>query len=64
MANGRTEITVDIKIGIPDETIRRAMHIIELWLDDNPDKNIIVELLFTDVGFRHKIHIESKVDDK
>ena len=59
-----TEITVDVKVNIPDETICRCLCILEMWMDDNPDKNIIVERLFTDAGFRHKIHIESKVDDK
>lgn len=58
------EITVDVNVKIPDETICRCLRVLEMWMDDNPDKNIIVERLFTDAGFSHKIHIESKVDAK
>ena len=56
-----TEITVDVKVNIPDETVCRCLRVLEMWMDDNPDKNIIVERSFDDTGIRHKIHIESKV---
>ncbi len=59
-----TEITVDVKANIPDETICRCLRVLEMWMDDNPDKRIIVDQRETETGFVHKIHIESKVRAK
>lgn len=59
-----TEITVDVKMSIPDETICRCLRVLEMWMDDNPDKNIIVEQIQGVDSFYHKIHIENKVCDK
>lgn len=59
-----TEITVDVKVKIPDETICRCLRVLEMWMDDNPDKYILVERSFNDTGIHHKIHIESTVDAK
>lgn len=54
-----TEITVDVKMNIPDETICRCLRVLEMWMDDNPHKAILVDReLYTD-GYHHKIHIES-----
>lgn len=53
-----TEITVDVRVNIPDETICRCLRILEMWMDDNPDKNIIVEQVYGIDRIYHKIHIE------
>lgn len=59
-----TEIKVDVHVRIPDETICRCLRVLEMWMDDNPDKNIVVERIQGVDSFHHKIHIESKVDAK
>lgn len=53
-----TEITVDVKVNIPDDTICRCMRLLEMWMDDNPNDKIIVERKDTTTGFRHFIRIE------
>ncbi len=53
-----TEITVDVRVAIPDETICRCLRILEMWMDDNPDKNIIVERVNGIDRIHHKIHVE------
>lgn len=53
-----TEITVDVKVAIPDETILRCVHLLEMWMDDNPDKHLLVDRLLADDGYLHKIRIE------
>lgn len=53
-----TEITVDVHVKIPDDTICRCLRILEMWMDDNPDKRIVVDqVLYTD-GYKHKIRIK------
>ena len=61
-----TEITVDVKVKIPDETICRCLRILEMWMDDNPDKNIVVERVEEITGYHHIARIEDWVrgDDK
>lgn len=58
-----TEITVDVKVAIPNETICRCLRILEMWMDDNPDKNIIVERLNGTEGIFHRISIEKKWEE-
>lgn len=53
-----TSITVDVKVGIPDETIRRCLRILEMWMDDNPNKKILVDRVYTTTGFHHQIYIK------
>lgn len=54
------EITVDVKVTIPDDTICRCLRILEMWMDDNPHKRVIVEREFTNVGYQHRIHVEEQ----
>lgn len=56
-----TEITVDVKIKIPDETICRCLRVLEMWMDDNPNKNIVVERVEGITGYHHIAHIEDWV---
>lgn len=55
-----TEITVDVKVKIPDETVCRCLRVLEMWMDDNPGKNIIVERVAGLDAWHHQIHIEDK----
>jgi len=53
-----TEITVDVKVNIPDETICRCFRILEMWMDDNPDKRIVVDRVAYNDGYGHVIRVE------
>jgi hypothetical protein len=53
-----TEITVDVRVNIPDETICRCLRILEMWMDDNPDKRVVIDTLLGDDGYHHKIRVE------
>lgn len=54
-----TEITVDVNVTIPDATVIRCLKILEMWMDDNPDRNLVCDLVpYTD-GVRHKLRIET-----
>lgn len=55
-----TGITVDVKVAIPDETILRCARLLEMWLDDNPNKTLIVDRVPYIDGDRHKIRIEER----
>lgn len=46
------EITVEVKVNIPNKTVARCMRIIEMWLDDNPSWTIVCDR----EGDRHKLH--------
>lgn len=37
-----TELAVEVKarLNIPDTTIERCLKLVEMWLEDNPDKRI------------------------
>lgn len=55
-------IEVNAKLTIPDETVERCLKLVEMWLNDNPDKRIRG-------GFREEdgrimpFKIERRVDD-
>jgi hypothetical protein len=52
------KITVEVEVAIPDETICRCLRLLEMWMDDNPQKRVLVDkILFTE-GYHHKIRIE------
>ena len=53
-------ITIDVKVGIPDETVYRCLRVLEMWMDDNPGKNIIVERVAGLDAWHHQIHVEDK----
>lgn len=52
-------ITVNVKVGIPNETIERCLRILEMWMDDHPHERIVVDREMTTKGFRHNIRIEN-----
>ena len=58
-----TKITVDLNVTIPDETIYRCLRILEMWMDDNPSRDIIVEKVYTTEGIRHKVRISKNTED-
>lgn len=46
------------RLGVPDETAERCLRILEMWLDDNPDKQILVDVENMEDGSRrHKMKI-------
>lgn len=50
-------VTVDVKLSVPDEAVRRCLRLLETWMDDNPDARIIVETLNTEDGIKHSMSI-------
>lgn len=39
------ELTIDVSMNltVDEKTLGRALHIVEMWLEDHPDKTIVVE---------------------
>lgn len=56
-------ITVDVDMTIPEETLRRCCRILEMWMDDNPDKKLICEKVPTTTGYQHWIHVEGECNE-
>lgn len=54
------ELTVEVtaKLTVSDETAKRCMVLLEMWMDDNPDKNIVCDLVTHNGTTRHKLRIE------
>ena len=67
MANlSNLSVTVNAKVSVPDETAERCMRLLEMWMDDNPDKTIICERLDGEDRVLHQMSIVdrwSKKDD-
>ena len=64
--DGKTSITVNAILSVSDETARRCMTFLEIWMDDNPDKNIVcdtVPLLDGRVARRLKIRTLKKQEE-
>lgn len=42
----RDELTIEVatKLTVSDETANRCMALLEMWMHDNPDKNIVCDL--------------------
>lgn len=59
-----TELTIDVVVGIPDETIKRCCRIIEMWMDDNPDAQICCDRKATETGFIHRVYIKWRTDER
>lgn len=55
----KIDIDVNANVTIPDKTVERCLRLIEMWMDDNPDKRIIVEKIACIDGFYHKMRIET-----
>ena len=54
-----TEITVDVCVTVPDKTVIRCLKILEMWMDDNPDRNIVCDLIPCRDGVRRRLRIET-----
>lgn len=41
------ELTIEVaaKLTVSDETAKRCMALLEMWMDDNPDKNIVCDIV-------------------
>ena len=59
MANA-TSIDVAVNVTIPDETVRRCLRILEMWMQDNPDAAIIVDKELTTVGYVYHARIDRR----
>lgn len=53
-----TSIDVAVNVTIPDETVRRCLRILEMWMQDNPDSAIIVDRELTTVGYVYHARID------
>ena len=43
MANPELTIDVSMNLTVDDKTLGRALHIVEMWLEDHQDKTIVIE---------------------
>ena len=57
-------ITVEVNMIISDETLRRCCRILEMWMDDNPDKKLVCDKVATMTGYQHRIHLEGENDER
>ena len=57
-----SDMTVEVtaKLSVGDDTARRCMALLAMWLDDNPHKRIVVERVETGDGFRHRVGLEGE----
>ena len=53
------DITVKISVSVPDEMAKRCMSILEMWMDDNPDKNVVCDLVPCKDAVKHRLRIET-----
>lgn len=54
-----TEITVEVGVTVPDATVMRCLKILEMWMDDNPDRNIVCDLIPCRDGIRRRLRVET-----
>lgn len=43
MANNEPSIDVNMNLTVDEKTLGRALNIVEMWLEDHPDKTIVIE---------------------
>lgn len=59
-----TAITIGVNVIIPDETAKRCMRILEMWMDDHPDCKIECEKKDFGDHFEHKLTIRGNYGEK
>lgn len=54
------ELTIEVaaKLTVSDETAKRCMALLETWMDDNPDKNIVCDIVPCKDMKRRRLRIE------
>lgn len=54
------ELTVDVvaKLTVSDETAKRCMALLEMYMDDNPDSYIVCDIVEHNGVMRHRLRIE------
>ena len=54
------ELTVDVttKLTVSDETAKRCMILLEMWMDDNPYSYIVCDIVANDGAMCHRLRIE------
>lgn len=51
MANmGDLKVEVEVGLTIPDSTVKKCLSILEMWLNDNPNKQLQMECRMLDTG--------------
>lgn len=58
MAKNALSVEITAELGVSDETAKRCMALLEMWLDDNPEKNIVCDLVSCKDMVHHSLHIE------
>lgn len=68
MARTDIDIAIKAKLGITDETARRCLALLEMYLDDNPGISIICERIPYVDEYRHSLFFkkewEAETDEK
>lgn len=64
MANNRCEITVNVKIGIDEETVMRCCQLLSIYLTDNTDKEIATDTYNDAEGIRRQVLIRDTEPEK
>lgn len=54
------ELTVEVttKLTVSDETVKRCMALLEMWMGDNPGKIIVCDIVPCKDKMRRRLHIE------
>lgn len=59
------ELTIEVatKLTVSDETANRCMALLEMWMHDNPDKNIVCDIVPCKDMKRHRLRIERLIQE-
>lgn len=64
MADNKCEITVNVKIGIDEETVMRCCQLLSIYLTDNPHKDIATDTYNNAEGIRRQVLIGDTEPEK
>ena len=56
-------IAIEVKVGVSDETVCRCLRILEMWQDEHPHDQIIMEQEQTTSGIRHRAYIHRNKEE-
>lgn len=60
----KSELTIDVNLNINDETVKRCLQILSMYMTDNPDARLIVADIYTEIGVERKVVIERDEDEQ
>lgn len=58
------EVTVEAKVTVSEETARRCMRILEMYLSDHPEEEICCENLLHPDGYRRELYLRERKDKR